>query len=261
MIEILSAVLVIVTLGAIIGMMFRTRRPSADVAVRHRGGALPHGLLAAVALGLAVEGVAPGWSPGLITGAIVALLYAMLGAAADSSSLPIAVLSAVLGAVGLIATVGGYVSLVGQCTPTELWLRFAVILVVAGAMAVGILLSWVRSLLARPAAGSAVLAAFGALEIVEFLASPLGASLVDIGALGWVVGLTTAVAIGFAVSIWPELVIIVAGVAVVVAGLAGSIAGNATCLAGPEFSGLAPVIGFLAVYLVVGRALSWLLGR
>ncbi|PZU40787.1 MAG: hypothetical protein DI573_02880 [Microbacterium sp.] len=95
-----------------------------------------------------------------------------------------------------------------------------------------------------------LLAAFGALQVVEFLSSPLGVALVDIGSMGWVVALAAAFALGFGVLIWPQFMIAVASIAVVAGSLFGTTAGNATCRSGADVSALGPTAGFVILFLL-----------
>jgi hypothetical protein len=118
------------------------------------------------------------------------------------------------------------------------------------ALIVGGALSWARGIFRLSKVGPTLLAVFGALEIVEFLSSPLGVPLVDLGIGGWLVALVAALALGFAASLWPNLVIGLGGAMVAIGSVVGTVAGSAgkPCLPGPDIAGLAPLIGMLVFY-------------
>ncbi len=249
----------IVVLVSIIIFMVRNPTPSADKAVIPKTSVFINGLLAAVAVGLVVENVAPTWIVGVAIGALVAFLYAMLSRTGSDNSLAIGALSGLFGAVGLFITIGSYFSSPSGCAPADIGQRVLGLVLVCVAFLVGAALAGSRSLFRVDKIGPAILATFGALEIVQFLSSPLGVSLVDLGVTGWVVSLVAALAVGFAAPIWPELVIGVASLTVIVASVLGSVVGSATCLPGPDVTALAPIIGFVAVYFLVSRGLARLL--
>lgn len=252
--DLIAGVLIIVLLGAIIRFMVRPQKPSPDTASISTLGTFLNGLLAAAALGVSVQGVANGWGAGLTSGAVVGLLFGLLSGAGPWKDVGISLISGFIGAFALVVTIGSYFSPQGVCTPAEVGQRVLGFVLVALAFVAGGAVSWFRGFYSLRKLGSTLLAAFGALEVAEFLSSPLGVALVQLGVTGWVVSLVAALALGFGASIWPELVIGVAGATVALGGVIGTAAGSANCLPGADISALAPFIGFGAVYGLVRAA-------
>lgn len=260
--HIIGVVVILAALVGIIWMMVGTKDPSTDTPPISRRGTFLSGLLAAAALGVAVQGVANGWGSGLISGACVGVLFAVVTLLpGDWKYTTVDGLALVFGVTGLIVTVGAYFQPQLSCTPADVGQRALGFVAVAVALVVGGALSWWKGIFSLSKLGATLLAVFGALEIVEFLSSPLGVSLVDLGVAGWVVALVAALALGFAASIWPNLVIGLGSAMVAVGSVIGAVSGSANklCMPGPDILGLAPLIGFAGLYfgaLLALRALA-----
>jgi hypothetical protein len=261
--DIAGVVLVLVVLVAIIRIMVTGPSTREEGAPKGRvrtflGATFLQGLLAGVGLGTGLieagQGAVNPWLTGVVAGAGAALLFVALSR--------IALFSGLFGAIGIIVTVSEYFDAPAACSPADVGQRVLGLLVVAVALVLGGMVAWFRGFFSLTKLGATVLAVFGALEVTDFLSSPLGVALVDLGVTAWLIALVAAFALGFAASIWPELVITVAAIAVVAGSIVGTVSGsaNALCLPGPDIAGLAPLLGYVGVYvvgrLVLGRAAS-----
>lgn len=262
--DVIGAILVLVVLVAIVWIMVRPVKDSPDdrnflgkTGSRFFWGTFVQGILSAVALGAGVQQIAGGWASGITSGAVTGILFALLTGTESWRESAMDVISGLLGALGIIVSIAALFSPQGQCTPADIGQRVLTFALVATALVVGAVVAWFGGHFRAAKLGRMVLAAFGALAVVEFLSSPLGVSLMQLGATGWVISLVAALALGFAASIWPEFTIAVAAVAVAVASVTGAVAGSASCLPGPDLSGLSPIIGFVVLYFVA----RFVLGR
>lgn len=156
-----------------------------------------------------------------------------------------------IGAVGIFASV---VQLVGDggCTGVPLvWTLLGIAALAASAIlgALGMLRK-----ARRPRVG--LLELFAVVEILSFLASPLGVSLLNLGTWqGWVV-IAAAVVFGFLASVAPRMVVGLAAVAVGVASLGmGALVGNA-CGPSAGGGGLLGLLVFIVAYVVVDRLIG-----
>jgi hypothetical protein len=252
--DIIGLVFILAALIGIIWTMFGTRAPSPDTPPISRLGALLCGLLAAAALGSSVQSAAPGWPSGLASGTGVGILFAFATLLpANWKSVAIDGLALVFGVTGVVVTVSIYFQPLLSCTPADVGQRAFGFLAIAVALVVGGAFAWTKGIFRLSKLGPTLLAVFGALEIVEFLSSPLGVSLVVLGIAGWLVALVAALALGFAASIWPNLVIGLGAAMVAIGSVIGTVSGSATnlCLPGSDVSGLAPLIGFAGLYFAV----------
>ena len=249
----LVVLVVIVGIFAImLGGMGRLRGRKAFSFEPGDGSALAGGLLIALsASGL----LAPlGIGGGVVTGASLGILFAvlrLLGKRVYEFA------AAVLAVVGSLALLQRFFTGVGECTSAADGTRgvpFIVLLLLAlgGALA-GTFLGGFKP--------TAILAAFGAAEVLVFLASPLGVDLSDIGPIGWIVAGASAALLGFGGALKPDWVIGFAALGVGAATLAVSIGFGTPCEA-HSFDGLTAGIGYLVTYLLVsGGARGLGLGR
>jgi hypothetical protein len=154
--------------------------------------------------------------------------------------------------------VGAYFQPQASCTPADIGQRALGFLAVVLALLLGAAFSWWAGVFRLSRLGPTLLAVFGAIVIVEFLSSPLGVSLAVLGFNGWLVAIVAAIALGFAASIWPNLVIGLGGAMVAVGSVIGTVSGSANqlCLPGPDISGLAPLVAFIALYFGVVLMMS-----
>jgi hypothetical protein len=269
--DIAGVVLVLVVLVAIIRIMVTGPSTREEGAPKGRvrtflGATFLQGLLAGVGLGTGLieagQGAVNPWLTGVVAGAGAALLFVALSRLSGFADVGIALFSGLFGAIGIIVTVSEYFDAPAACSPADVGQRVLGLLVVAVALVLGGMVAWFRGFFSLTKLGATVLAVFGALEVTDFLSSPLGVALVDLGVTAWLIALVAAFALGFAASIWPELVITVAAIAVVAGSIVGTVSGsaNALCLPGPDIAGLAPLLGYVGVYvvgrLVLGRAAS-----
>lgn len=275
--DLIGMLLVLVVLLGIIRVMFRTRKPSADEVKTpwmrsFFSSTFLAGLLSAVAVGAMVHdsarGQGGGWLLGVTLGACVAFLFAPLsfGGKWNSDGLFTALLSALFGAIGLIVTVGTYFTPQGVCTPADVGQRALGFVVVAVALTLGAALAWTRGLFAIKNLGPSLLAVFGTLQVLDllvFLSNPLGLALTGLGLSAWTITLVTALALGFAASIWPELVLTVTGISVAAGAVYVMFSGtvNALCTPGvTDPTALAPLIGYVVVFAGIRLVLARVLG-
>jgi len=267
--SIAGLLLIAVTLIGIIWFMLRGGALSPDeprdpAVGKFSRGAFLQGLLAGVALGSGIQNAAQGstnpWITGITCGAAVAILFALLSGTGEFKELAINVLSGLFGAIGLIVTVSEDFQPSASCSPADIGQRVLGLLVIAIALVIGGAIAWVGGLFAFKNLGATILALFGALEVVDFLSSPIGLALVDLGVSALVISLVAAFAFGFAASIWPQFTITIASLVVVAGGVIGTVSGSANtlCMPGTDISGVAPLIGYIAFYFGLRRIIRTL---
>lgn len=259
--DLVGPLLVLVALLAIFRIMLRRGGPSPDIGSSGIGGILGStflaGLLIAVTLGGSLQALAGGsWLSGATVAAVVALLFAPLSGGRGWAAPAVEVLSALFGVLGLILTITGYFApQEASCTAEALGLRIAGLALVVVALLAGGIVASFKHIFMPMRFGAMTLAVLGTLEVVEFLSSPLGASVVDLGVTGWIVALGGALAFGFAAFLWPTLVIGVAGVVVALGGVLGGVSGsaNASCLPGVDLTALVPLVAYVVVFALLRR--------
>lgn len=271
--DLIGLVLILVVLVGIFRVMLRPDRPSTHEVKAPRLRAFFSttffaGLLSAVAVGALVHDTTRSqgdrWLVGLMCGAAVAVLFGLLsfGGKWNEDGLFTGLLSALFGAIGLIVTVSSFFAPQGVCTPADIGQRVLGFLLVAVALVLGGALAWTRNLFALKYLGSALLAVFGTLQVLDlivFLSNPFGVSLAGLGVSGWAIALVAAFALGFAVSIWPDLVLTVTaiGVAAGAVYLAFTGTGSSSCVPGvADPTALGPLVGYVMVYLGMRLALG-----
>ncbi len=133
------------------------------------------------------------------------------------------------------------------CTGVSLPVRIAGILVLALCTALGALPSVFRR--RQPRLG--LLAPFAVLQVLTFIAGPLGVWLLgDDSWQGWAV-VGAAIVFGLLASVAPVAVLALAAAATSIVTLAMGAAGGTTCGTGADVAGLTGLAGFLATYGLV----------
>lgn len=261
----LGIILILVVLVGIFRFMFGKKSASPDGVKtpwirRFFSSSFFNGLLSSVAIGALVhdssQSPANQWLIGITCGVVVAFLFGILELSGGGKELAFAGLPLIFGVIGLIVTVTSYFTPSGICTPADIGQRTLGFILVALALALGAALAWTRELFTLRKLGPTLLAAFGALQVVEFLSSPLGVALVDLGISGWIVALVAAFALGFAASIWPEFVMVVASIAIAAGSIVGAMSGsqNSLCMPGvTDISALAPFFGYVVAYVSIRK--------
>lgn len=275
--DLVALVLVLVVIIGIVRVMTRTQKPSADEGKtpwlrQFFSSTFLAGLLSAVAVGAlahdSARGQGAGWLVGATLGACVGFLFALLsfGGKWNSDGLFTGLLSALFGIIGLIVTVSTYFTPQGVCTPADVGQRVLGFALVAVALTLGASLAWTRGLFAIRNFGPSLLAVFGTLQVLDiliFLSNPLGVTLAGIGLSGWTITLVAALALGFAASIWPELVLTVTGIAVAAGAVYVMFSGisNSLCTPGvTDPSAPSPLIGYVVAYVGMRLAVARVAG-
>lgn len=252
MTETIGLLVIALSILAIIHFMFRgLRSPAGTAGGLFAGfgstgslGGFAGGLVASIAASTTLAATSAGVGAAGSIGAALGVAYFILSRL--RWTLGIRIVSGTIGTAGLIALIVFVITGSG-CASVALWQRLVIIglVIVAGALGV------VSSLfIGRPRLPS-TLAAFGAVKIAVFLAAPLGVSLLALPVAAWVVAFAAAMLLGGLSAIAPQFVIGLAGAVIAVASLmSGTIYGD-TCTAGPDFSDLAALVGFAAVYVVL----------
>jgi len=150
----------------------------------------------------------------------------------------------VAGTVGIIGTVIGFVSDV-QCGGAALHARLLSLAVLAGAALVGALVAVGTGRLRS----SSALAGFAALEVLVFLSTPLGISIVDTSGWGITASLVIAGLFGFFAFIAPRIIIGLSAVAVALITVGVAATAGVACGA-QQWDAIAAIAAFTVSYLV-----------
>lgn len=257
MTDLIGLIVVALSIATIIVFIFRGAAPVGSAAVGlfagfgdigDRGG-FAGGLVASFAVATTLSGTSAGAGGGSAAGALLAVAYFLL----TRLRLPVGirVVSGLVGTAGFIALVVTLVA--GQgCTAIPVWQRILVIGLLVLAAALGTVASLVMG---RPRIPSA-LALFGALEIVVFVSSPLGISLLDQPVAAWIVAFATAVLLGALSALAPQFVIGMTGAVIAVATVMSATVFGDTCMSGPALQNLSSLAAFSAVYVLLTVALG-----
>lgn len=250
--EYLAAVLVLVAMIGIMLLMVPGMRrwghvPKTSVGLAglldpESARGFPRGIVGTIALIAGLEhfdGVGVGGY--VVAGLLCAALAAARGVVA-------AIAFQVFGGIGLLAGVAAIVR-DDSCTGLPLQWRIAGIVVLALCAALGatgMLLSGRRPKLS-------LLSVFAATEVLAFLASPLGVSLLnDATWQGWMV-VGAAIAFGLLASVAPVAVIGLAAVAASVATLGMSALVGSACGAASDPAGIVGILVFIVAYVLISR--------
>lgn len=253
----IGAVLVLVVLSGIVWLMVQGAPPTKDVEANLNLGILLEGALAVVALDSAVATAGVSWTGRAIVGAVVGLMYFPLLGTGQFQRVGSQVLSGLLGAVGLVTTAGTFLlNGTTDCGVSPLWQRAVTIVIIALTMVGGSTAAWWRGIFRFPS----LLAAFGALKITIFIASPLSVSFLGLSWPASTLSLIAAAAFGFAAGVWPRLVIGVGAVFVAVVAFGASVVFGSACNTGPQLQDLVPVAGYAGVYWILRALLGRFLG-
>lgn len=254
--DLLAPVLLAAAVAVILLVMVRGMRPRGGPgsAGAHRWsdlrrfrdtGSAANWIIAAVAT-LALVGfatmVGAGGDVVVPLGAFAGLAFAVVDAVGAARVRAVA--AGVAGALGILSTVIALFAEPG-CTGSPFALlaaTFALLVVVAS------LATLARVLTARPVTITP-LAAFGALEVIGFLAGPFGVSpfVTDWPGASVTISLMGAIGLGLLVGVAPRVAIGLGGVAITLTGI-GIDAGIGGCTTGPDASAVLAVAGFAACY-------------
>lgn len=158
------------------------------------------------------------------------------------------VLAGSTGVLGIIGTVLGFFS-DAQCGNVALSARLASLVVLAVAAAIGAALAGVTGRL-RP---SGALAVFAALEVLVFLSSPLGVSVIDTSGFGVVASIVIAAVFGFFAFLAPRAVMGLGAVAVGVTSVGAAATVGVACGAN-HWDAVIAMLGFTIVYALASTA-------
>jgi hypothetical protein len=257
--EFIGPVMTAVALVVILGFMLRGMRPRggpgsagarrwSDLRRYHdadRVGGWITGLVACLALTGFEAAVGAGTTTIVTTAVLTGIAFAVLNAvdAARTSML----LAGAAGVLGIGATAIGLAQS-ADCDASSFALRgatFALLLTVATLSTVA------RVVTGRPLSLSP-LAAFGALEVIGFLAGPFGTSPFTARQPALAVTLAIAAAIGFGVlvAVAPRVAVGLGGVTVALTSI-GMAAGLGDCGSGADNSSLVALVCFAALYAIV----------
>lgn len=258
MTELIGLIVVALSIATIVVFIFRGAAPAGSAPGRlfagfggigDRGGFVG-GLVGSFAVATTLSGTSAGAGGGSAAGALLAVAYFLL----TRLRLPagIRIVSGLVGTAGLVSLTVTVVS--GQrCTAIPFWHRVLVIGLIVVAAALGTVASL---MMGRPRIPS-TLALFGALEIVVFVSSPLGVSLINLPVAAWIVAFAAAVLLGALGALAPQFVIGMTGAVIVVATVMSATTFGDTCTSGPAVQNLSSLAAFSVVYglltVTVGR--------
>ena len=158
------------------------------------------------------------------------------------------VLAGSTGVLGIVGTVLGFFS-DAQCGDVALSARLASLAVLAVAAAIGAAIAGVTGQL-RP---SGALAGFAALEVLVFLSTPLGVSVLDTSGLGVVASIVISALFGFFSFLAPRVVMGLGAVAVGLTSVGGAATVGVAC-GTQQWDAVIAILGFTILYALCSAA-------
>jgi hypothetical protein len=247
-VAIFSLVVVLACLIAILLFVVRAGRPRSGATTRWRAiadYATPKsigGLIGGGVATLAIGSVVPSASAGAV-GSGLGILLALLSARSVKR-----LRNGVLGLCGVVGITGTAYSFFNGsgCSTTPILLRIALIVFLTTTAVVGALAGIVRGRFTP----SSVLALFGVATVINFVASPLGISLLELPWYAWPAALMVALVFGFGAGFAPDFTIAMSGFAIGLAVVGASAAVGSTCNVGSDPSRLILLVSYCAVYAI-----------
>lgn len=212
------------------------------------------GLVGAVAVASAGSVVGAGSVSPAVLGSILGVMFAVLRV--TGAHRVFGWMLALCGLIGLGAAAIGLFASAG-CSPITIPVRIAVLVLLAGCVVLGAVGAAVRARLRV----RSVLAVFGAVRIVTFLASPLGISLVQLPWIAWAVAFGAAALFGFAAWMAPDFVIGTTALALSIGAIVAAATLGSPCSTGGDPAELLVVVAYLVAFGLVSVAAGGVLRR
>jgi len=253
-VELVTALVVALVVAGILFFMVPRMRPSVsgggigDYRQPGKGAGLAAGLMGAIGVSTLLNAGGASATNGVVIGAS----YGIATIVATRVSKTVAGMLATTGTgLGILGTAYTFV-FVPACDWVQPIERIGAVLVVVVFSLIGVAVT----VFDGQGRWMGVPAAFTAMSIVLFVASPFGVSMLDLPAAAWVVTIVAAVGLGVGAVLAPGLVVGLGGVAVAVTKLLTSAFIGTECLPGAHPEDLGTIVGFTVVCFLLSAALG-----